>query len=423
LAKLSISILGGGREVGRAAVIVSDGSHKVLFDYGIGLGEDDIPILPLPAKPAELDLIAITHSHLDHIGAAPFLYVSKRTPVLMTGLTRNLAQVMISDMLKLAGYYLPFEYPELNTMLESVVEAKLGSTVEVAGVQVDVFNAGHIPGSAMFRVELGNKYMLYTGDVNTIDTKLVKGVELSGVEANTVIIESTYGNVDHPPRELVEEEFLSIVKSVVEEGGRVLIPAFALGRSQEILCLLAEKMPYANVYYDGMARHIMEILLNNPEGLNRIDLLEKAYRIFTPVTKSSMRRKILKERGAVIVTPAGMLKGGPALYYIKRMWSDKNSALIFVSFQAPSTPGRRVLEEGVFEELGPKVQAKVRWFDFSSHAGVSGLIRILKSVKGLENVVVVHGNDPTAFDFAALVEEELGVKVYVPSNGETLVID
>ena len=417
---VSITVLGGGREVGRAAVLLSYGDKKILFDYGIGLGEDDIPVLPLPVKPAELSAVAITHSHLDHVGAAPFLYISRRIPTVMTGLTRELSRIMITDMLKLAGYYLPFEYPELNVMLESVVEGRLGSTLEVSGIPIDIINAGHIPGSAMFRVEVGGRYILYTGDVNTIDTRLVKGADLSGIEANVVVIESTYGNVDHPPRSRVEERFIEVVKEVVEDGGVVLIPAFALGRSQEILCLLAEKMPYANVYYDGMARQITEILLNYRRCIHRPDLLEKAYKIFTPVPRASLRKKILKEPGAVIVTPAGMLKGGPALYYIKRMWSDRRSALIFVSFQAPSTPGRRVLEEGVFEELGPRVQARVMWFDFSSHAGVSGLLGLLKSVKGLEEVVVIHGGDPTVFDFAALVEEELGVKVHTPSNGETI---
>ncbi len=418
---LKITVLGAGQEVGRAAILIEAGNGaSVLLDYGVAFDESDIPIFPLSVKPSKLKAIAVTHAHLDHVGATPLLFVSVRRPVLMTELTMEFSKLLIEDMMKLAGYYLPFEHPELEAMLANTKTVSLGSEVQLDGIRMEFINAGHIPGSAMVKLEIDGKTVLYTGDVNTIDTRLVKGADLSGVEANVLIIESTYGNTDHPDRKEVEDRFVEAIKSVIEDGGIALVPAFALGRSQEILSLLAERLPYADVYYDGMARKIMEIMLSYPKYIHRADLLRKASQLFTPVQGTGMRKKILKERGAIIVAPAGMLKGGPSLYYIKRLWNDKKSAVFLVSYQAPSTPGRKLLSEGVIEEGDSKIKAKVFWFDFSSHAGASGLMRLVKQIKGLEKVIIVHGNDSAAYDLAYRIKEEMGLEVHVPANGETI---
>jgi len=419
---LKITVLGAGKEVGRAAILVESGDNRVLLDYGVSFNEEDVPILPLSVAPASLKAVLITHAHLDHVGAAPMLYISARPPIVMSELTKEFARLMIEDMLKLAGYYLPFEYTELETMLSAAIPVRIGSRIELNGIVIETLNAGHIPGSVMYRIEIGNKTVLYTGDVNTIDTRLVKGADLSGVEADVLIIESTYGNVDHPPRSRVEERFLETIKSIIEDGGNVLIPAFALGRSQEILALLAERMPYANVYYDGMAKRILDLMLQYKHYINRVDLLEKAARLFTPVQGTDMRKRVYKERGSIIVTPAGMLKGGPALYYIKRMRNDRRNAIILVSYQAPATPGRRLLASGSIEENGPRVQAKVYWFDFSSHAGSSDLVKLVKSMKRVEKVIIVHGNDNAAYELYYRIKEEVGVDVVVPDTGQTIVI-
>ncbi len=419
---MKIEVLGGGREVGRTAILVEYSGKSILFDYGVSFNEEDIPVLPMSVQPSKLSAVLVTHAHLDHVGAAPFLYVSARPPAVMTELTKELAKVMIEDMLKLAGYYLPFEYPELEAFLSSVQPLRLGSELIINDIRIEAINAGHIPGSAMYRVEIGNRSILFTGDVNTIDTRLVKGAHREGLEANILIIESTYGNVDHPPRKRVEDKFIDTIRSVVEDGGTVLIPAFALGRAQEILALLAEKMPYANVYYDGMARRILEIFLSYREYINRVDLLEKVVRIFTAVQSSSMRRKICREPGSIIVAPAGMLKGGPSVYYLKRMGENSRNALILVSYQAKSTPGRKLLSDGCIEEGGSKIKARVYWYDFSSHAGVSGLLEIVKSVRNLEKVVIIHGSDNSAFELAYRIKENLGIDVEVPSVNQVITV-
>ncbi len=174
-----------------------------------------------------------------------------------------------------------------------------------------------------------------------------------------------------------------------------------------------------DVKYDGMIKPITEIMLEDKRNIRRSDLLEKAIETFQPVRGWSERRKVWREPG-VIVASAGMLKGGPSLYYIKRLASDKNSAVFLVSFQAPNTPGRMLLEEGTFMDKGPRVVARVEWFDFSSHAGVSGLLEIVKSVKNLERVIVIHSDSDTADRFVSRIREELGLEAYAPSMGESI---
>jgi len=303
-------------------------------------------------------------------------------------------------------------------------EIGYNDVVEVGRFSLELVNAGHIPGSAMVKVYIGNKTILYTGDVNTIETKLVPPADLSRLnDVDIIITEATYGNVDHPPRPLIENLFIESVREVVEEGGTVLVPAFSVGRSQEILMLLAQKMPFTNVFYDGMVRTIIDLLLGsiNKKYINKPYLLEKASKEFYRIRGWQDRRKALKQPG-VIVASAGMLKGGPSLYYLKKLGQSPRNAIFLVSFQAPTTPGRHLLEFGKPFEGEEKIRARVEWFDFSSHAGRSGLLQIVKSAKSIEKVIIVHSDFETATKYASRIKEELGVDVLTPSDGEEIEI-
>jgi len=419
--KLKVIVLGSGKEIGRSAVLVEGKGTSLLLDYGVALGEGDEPELPLSIAPSKLTALIVTHAHLDHVGAAPLLYISGKIPTIMTPLTRDISELMIEDMLKISGYYLPFEHLELRNMLENTKPIGYYKELELNNARVQLISSGHIPGSAMVKIIIGERSLIYTGDVNTIDTRLVSSADTSNLEADTLIIEGTYADVDHPERPMIEKKFIDTIVEILEDGGTVLVPAFSLGRSQEVLALLAEKLPYITVYYDGMVRRITEIMLSYKNYLNKPDLLEKAVKIFEPVRGWDMRKKIWKEP-CVIVAPAGMLKGGPSLYYIKRLWSGRNNAIILVSFQAPGTPGRMLIEEGTFMEKGPRITARLEWFDFSSHAGFSGLFNIVKRVKNLEKVIIVHAEESSANYLATKIREELGVDTYIPENGQSIEI-
>ncbi len=417
--ELEVRILGSGREVGRAAIAIGSGDKYLLLDYGVIFDEADVPILPNHIQPNKVEALLITHAHLDHIGAAPMLYVSRKIPAYMTKFTRDVAPLMLTDFLKISGYYLPYEAQEVEAFINSTNVIDYGEEVEVGDFRIKALNAGHIPGSAMFTIHYKEHSILYTGDVNTIETKLVRKPNLNGIEAETLIIEGTYGTSNHPPRNEVEDDFINSVKEVIEGGGVVLVPAFSLGRSQEILAVLAEKAPHIDVRYDGMVKEILKLMLRSRKFINRFDLLAKARKRFVEVKSFRTRKKVVKEPG-VIVASAGMLKGGPAVYYAKKLQGNSRNAIFLVSYQARGTPGRKLLEEGVLEENGPRVKAKVKWFDFSSHAGVNGLLGLVKKVKGLERVIVVHSEPETGEAFSKLIKSEVGVDVIYPTNGDVI---
>jgi len=417
---LKIHVLGGGKEVGRAAILLEYRDTKILLDYGVSFDEKDLPVLPLSVKPTLLDAVIVTHAHLDHVGAAPMLYVSASPAFISTHLTVMLSRIMIEDLIKLSGYYLPFEYPELISLLRAAKGVEYEEEIRIKNAAVTLYDAGHIPGSASVNIDFGDLRVFYTGDTNVVETKMSKNKFVDkNLKSDILIIESTYGDSEHPPRHITEDLFIKVVREVIDEGGNVLIPAFALARAQEILALLAERLDYADVYYDGLARTVLELYLSNKHYINRSDLLEKASRIFAAVTDSSMRRKIARGHSNIIVAPAGMLKGGPALYYLKKMIDHRKNAIILVSYQAPTSTGWRLLTEGLIED-GVSVKSRIYWFDFSSHAGSSDLKRIVRSLKDLEEVIIIHGSEESASKLAGDLREELGVNVHVPRTGETI---
>jgi len=422
---LRVRVLGGGREVGRAAVAVSlgDGRQSLLLDYGVNFDEEDKPRFPEHVKPSEVAGLVLTHAHLDHVGAAPMLHVTSKVSTVATALTKRLCEIMIKDFIKISGYYLPYEEVDLYNMIDSIQDYSYENEVQLGDYRVKLLNAGHIPGSSMAYVEVGEYSVVYTGDVNTIDTRLVSRASASGVKADVVIIEGTYGWIRHPPRELVEREFLEAVEEVTDRGGNVLIPAFSLGRAQEILTLLYERFE-GDVFYDGMIRQIYEVFISYPEYINKYEELLRSKEEFKPVVRPSQRRKIVDGRGNVIVASAGMLKGGPAVYYLKKLAGDPLNAVFMVSYQAPGTPGRHLLEDGIpSEDVGP-VKARVQWFDFSSHAGVDGLLELLKSFSNVEHVVVVHTSEKAGKYFTEKIRETMkDVSVYLPHNNEEIMIE
>ncbi len=411
---MELTILGGGGEVGRLAVHINVNGTNILLDYGINFAEDDTPQLPLHIEPRKVDVLTISHAHLDHMGAAPILYISSNIKAYTTRITRDLMNPMFEDFLHISGYHLPFEYYEVRKLMQNVEVVKYGELVEEGNVQLEFINAGHIPGSMMTLIHGKNKSILFTGDVNTIDTNLVRGASLNNVKAEYLVLEATYADATHPPRGEVEKRFIEAVKEVLENNGVVLVPAFALGRSQEILCVLKDHN-IDPVFYDGMVREINRILLSNLSFINKKTLFEDAVIAYHEV-KGWYNRKHVISRPCVIVASAGMLKGGPALYYLKRIYEDKRNAVFLVSFQAPNTPGYKLLSSGTWNEGGIKVKARVEWFDFSSHAGKRELLNLVKSIKGLEKVIIVHSEPEAASKLAQRINEEVGIEVVIAEN-------
>ncbi len=415
-----IKVLGSGKEVGRAAILVEHGGRGLLLDYGVNFDENDRPIFPGDVRPRDLDGVVLTHSHLDHVGAAPYLYSSITPKLYATKVTLEVTRLLLLDMIKLNGNYLPYDEKSVDDMLATAEETEYNVEVEAGSFTFKLLYSGHIPGSASVLVEVNGRRILYTSDVNVIDTKLVAPAKLNGVKADVVIVESTYGATNHPPRREVEERFYKSVREVVESGGTVLVPAFSVARGQEIASILAERDFEYPVWIDGMIRQVAEVYASHISYLNMPGLLLKALSNFNVVRGWQDRKKALKRPG-VIIASAGMLKGGPSLYYLRKMAADKRNAVFMVSYQAAGTPGRMILEEGVFGEERLPVVARVEWFDFSSHIDQRGILKLLRGINGIEKVVLVHGNPDTQKVLAEKIREDLGIEeVEIPANGDTI---
>ena len=209
---LKMRFLGGTREVGRSALSVTTKKTKILLDYGVMF--DHEPGFPMHVQPKDVDAIVMTHSHLDHSGAIPIFHMHEKTPVFGTRLSFDLVQLLISDFIHLSGYYLPFEYIELQTMLRSCVHLDYREPRTVGDAQIQILDAGHIPGSAQALVEAEGKRILYTSDYNLTETRLLQGADRDYGKLDAVIIESTYADEDHPARKVVEREFIESITEV-----------------------------------------------------------------------------------------------------------------------------------------------------------------------------------------------------------------
>jgi len=373
--------------------------------------------------PKEVDAIILTHCHLDHSGAIPIFHIHEKKPVYGTKLTFELTQMLIQDFIHLSGYYLPFEYLELRTMMRSVKNSKFNDPIKIKDLEIKLLNGGHVPGSAQVLIETQGKRILYTGDFNTRDTRLLKGADQNYGELDAIIIESTYADEDHPDRMEMEKELVKSVTEVVESGGTVLIPAFSVGRSQEILCVLAAHHFEYPVTLDGMAREACRIMMNNLEFFRDPKLFMDAVHMANWVEGWKDRRKATKKPGA-IVSPAGMLKGGPAAFYISKIGKKSHNAIFLVSYQIPGTPGRELLEKGmcVIDGKVQKVKATVRHFDFSSHSGATELKETIKHLEGNPKVYVVHGAEGNCEMFANWIREEVGLEAFAPEAGEIVAV-
>ena len=411
---MEIRFLGGAREVGRSALLIDD---SLLLDYGSTT--DTPPRLPVGgARGLDPDAVVVSHGHLDHVGAVPALLTGRdRPPIHWTPPTRDLTRRLARDTLKLHGQspQCPFDTEAVKRLGEVSVTHGYRESFEAAGYEVTLFDAGHIPGSAHVLVDDGDTQLLYTGDFHTDDQRIVAGTT-ARPDADVVVTESTYAGVSHDPRASVERAFTEAVRETLQRGGTTVVPAFAIGRTQEMLLLCADAdLP---CYVDGMGTEVTRTFRQYPDYVRDSDALDRAAGHAREVTGRDGQRRRIADQPTTIVTTSGMLSGGPAMTYVPAIRGTPTNFVALTGYQVEGTPGRRLLETGSAELDGRpmRVSARVRQFDFSAHADHDGLRSFLADYPDSE-LLVIHGDD--CQEFAAELRDD-GYTASAPAVGDTV---
>jgi putative mRNA 3-end processing factor len=417
MAMAKLAFLGAMSCVGASGVLVDTG-EKLLLDYGVKPSELP-PKFPLPTD--SIDALLLTHAHLDHSGAIP-LMVKNSAPVYAFEVTRDLAQLLLLDSIKISheeGIDLPFSRQDVERTVKNFVPVEYSKSFKIGSTSVSYFDAGHIPGSAIVHIKSGRTSLMYTGDFNTINTRLLKACDAELPETRFLIIESTYSDREHPDRKQEEKEFVKTVEETISKDGTVVVSAFAVGRAQEVLLILDKYGIDYPLYLDGMAKNATTIINKYRKFLHEPNSLDKALAKVKYV-KPRMRKNIIKQP-CVIVTTSGMLSGGPVVQYIKALHADEYSSLLLTGWQLEGTPGKTLLETGKFigDGLDLEVRMLVKRFDFSAHVGRSGLFDFIKKVAP-EKIFCIHGDHTE--EFAAELREK-GFDAVAPlANNRTFIV-
>jgi putative mRNA 3-end processing factor len=415
--------LGAAKEVGRSAFLVNVNSTSILMDYGVLLKRE--PIFPMHVRPREIDAVVITHAHLDHSGFVPSLFLSDSASVQALGTlpTFDLSQLLMEDMIKISGFYLPFEYIDIVTMMKHSRNLQYKEPYMVNDVKVTLHESGHVLGGASVILEHKGKRIFYTGDINTRGSKLLRPADLDFDDIDLMIIESTYSQTEQVPREQAEKELLEFSYDVVERGGTLFIPAFSVERSQEIACVLKSYNFRHKVVMDGMALKANQIMLKHPSFLKDAEMFKRAINEAEWISGWHRRKSVVKEP-CVIISPAGMLVGGSAVFYLQEIAKNDKNGIALVSYQGEGTPGRTLLDRRMVSYDGRerKCLADVKKFEFSGHNSRSELFEILEHIKGDPKVLTVHGDGPSCTKFAEEINLKYGFESKAPDTGEFIEI-
>ncbi len=412
---MKITVHGAAGEVGRSCIEVQTKNARFILDAGVKLGEET----QYPTKVDNLnkiDAAIVSHSHLDHCGALPYLQSKGlKCPIYMTPTTRDISKILLKDFFHVESLsHIPLYKKEDTFKAFDLFRTKeYNQGFEEKNAFIKFFDAGHVPGSSMIYIEADNQKLLYTGDIRLSDTRLVKGANIPVKDVDALIIETTYGNREHQERKKTEREFLNKIEEVINRGGRAFIPSFAVGRAQEILLLLHTQKWKVPVYLDGIGKDITNLTIEHGACKDKEALMQaRAKTIF--ISSKKEREDAARGQG-IFVTTSGMLTGGPIIDYLKAGHQDPKNAILLTGYVMEGTNGRLLLEEGMvfLDGRKTKVHAEYKQYDFSAHAGLEELRQIIKKVNP-KKLILVHGSEEALANLEQ-IERKQGREVYVPT--------
>jgi Cft2 family RNA processing exonuclease len=439
---LSVTPLGAARGIGASCFRILIGPYEVVLDCGTRpKGYDPLPALDHLKNP---DLLLISHAHQDHIGAVPVF--QNRFPgvrMICTPGTREIAHVMLTDCLKVQQRSEDspelFDEIDLDRTLFRLETQPIGVDFEpLPGLKVRFINAGHILGAACIYLRYGERSLLYTGDYNTTSSRTTEGLKLAELpNCEMLITESTYGADTHPARRNQETALMKAIAEVVQSGGNVLIPAFALGRAQEILLGIRTSALFNKlkipVFVDGLVRAVTDTFRGNLELLpSAVQNFAKQEEPFFNETSnppiipigSPKERPLAMATPSVIVASSGMLTGGPSVYYAGTLLERENAAIFISGYTDEESPGRLLqnLHTGDTIELDGKeitVRARIERFSLSAHADKIGLTQVINKVNP-KHLILIHGSNDTLHELARTGDLRSKHYIHIPEVGETI---
>ena len=449
-----MTTMGGFRQVGRSASLLTTRDSKILIDCGLDPSSDATPYFAIPeVQPLEkIDAVVVTHAHMDHCGTLPALFkYGYDGPVYCTPPTRDLMALLQLDNIKL-GYgeakKQQYEAQHVRKEILNTITLKYNETTDIApDVRLTFHNAGHILGSAIAHFHIGDGLhnVAFSGDTKYEKTWLFNPANNRFPRLETLVIESTYGghNDVQPSRVDASEEMKEILMQAAELGGKVLIPVFAVGRSQEVMLVIEElmrtgKIPAMNVYLDGMIWEATAIHTAYPEYLNsqlRTQIFQQNENpflspIFKRVETSLMREEICHSPDSCIVlATSGMMAGGPVMEYFKEWADDAKNTLVFVGYQSEGSLGRTIQrgrQDITLNSKGKQIDLDIKMNrvtvdGFSGHSDRKQLMKYIQSLEPKPNKIIIgHGEDRKCTDLASSIYKKFGIETKAPLNLETI---
>ncbi|XP_066944743.1 integrator complex subunit 11 [Macrobrachium rosenbergii] len=439
---IKVTPLGAGQDVGRSCILVTIGGKNIMLDCGMHMGYNDERRFPDFEYITEgnltehLDCVIISHFHLDHCGALPYMteMVGYNGPIYMTQPTKALCPVLLEDMRKVAverkGETNFFTASMIKDCMRKVITVTLHEIVQVnKDLEIKAYYAGHVLGAAMFHIRVGSQSLVYTGDYNMTPDRHLGAAWIDKCRPDLLITESTYATTIRDSKRCRERDFLKKVHDCIDRGGKVLIPVFALGRVQE-LCILLD------TYWDRMN---LKVPIYFTMGL--AETANKYYRMFITWTNQKIRRTFVHRNmfdfkhikpfdksymdnpGPMVVfaTP-GMLHAGLSLAVFKKWAPNSNNMVIMPGYCVQGTVGHKILNGAKKVEFENRqtveVNLAVEYMSFSAHADAKGIMQLIRHSEP-KNVMLVHGENAKMDFLKQKIMQEFNINCYKPANGET----
>nr|XP_055044848.1 integrator complex subunit 11 [Misgurnus anguillicaudatus] len=443
---IKVTPLGAGQDVGRSCILVSIGGKNIMLDCGMHMGYNDDRRFPDFSYITQngrltefLDCVIISHFHLDHCGALPYMseMVGYDGPIYMTHPTKAICPILLEDFRKITvdkkGETNFFTSQMIKDCMKKVVPLNLHQTVQVdEELEIKAYYAGHVLGAAMVQIKVGLESVVYTGDYNMTPDRHLGAAWIDKCRPDILISESTYATTIRDSKRCRERDFLKKVHETVERGGKVLIPVFALGRAQE-LCILLEtfwermnlKAPiYFSTGLTEKANHYYKLFITWTNQKIRKTFVQRNMFEFKHI--KAFDRTYADNPGPMVVfaTP-GMLHAGQSLQIFKKWAGNEKNMVIMPGYCVQGTVGHKILNGQKKLEMEGRatleVKLQVEYMSFSAHADAKGIMQLIRMAEP-RNMLLVHGEAKKMEFLKDKIEQEFNISCFMPANGETTTI-